>query len=53
MVEGNVDLGGDSQDAGVVPAAISEVGPLARGHVPLLLPRIHFLCHSLFVYANP
>ena len=44
-VGGNVELGGESHDSGIVPAAVAEVGPLARGHVSLLLPRTHFLVH--------
>ena len=50
VVEGIVDdavggkpvMAGDSDDACIVPAAVAEVGPLARRLVSLLLPRFHF-----------
>ena len=42
LVGGDAELAGDTRDAGIVPAAVAEVGPFARGHESLLLARVHF-----------
>ena len=50
VVEGIVDdavgrdaeLLGDPRDAGIVPAAVAEVSPLAGGKISFPLPRFHY-----------